>query len=62
VPDSSNKILIPLNKLLEANDRLASAIQATEKHWSHVRQCWIDQMSEPTKLLADHRLKPNGQG
>jgi hypothetical protein len=51
------KILDPLNKLLEANDRLAIAIQGTKCHWPYVSQCWIDQMSEPTKLLADHRLK-----
>jgi hypothetical protein len=62
VPDSSNKILIPLNKLLEANDKLAAALNKTEQQWPYVSKCWIDQMSEPTKLLADHRLKPNGQG
>jgi hypothetical protein len=55
-------LLLPLNKLLEANDRLAAALNKTEKQWPYVSKCWIDQMSEPTKLLADHRLKPDGQG
>jgi hypothetical protein len=62
VPDSSNKILMPLNKLLEANDKLAAALNKTEQQWPYVSRCWIDRLSEPTKLLADHRLKPNGQG
>lgn len=56
------EILLPLNQLLEANDRLAAAIQGTKQVWPYVSKCWIDQMSEPTKLLADHRLKANGQG
>jgi hypothetical protein len=54
---NEKKILIPLNELLKANDRLESAIEATRLHWSHVQQCWIDQMGEPTKLLEDHRIK-----
>jgi hypothetical protein len=57
VPDHNRKILEPLNKLMEANDRLEAAVNATRKHWSYVEQCWIDQL-EPTKLLEDHRLKP----
>jgi hypothetical protein len=54
--DNDKALLLPLNKLLEANDRLAAALNATEKQWPYVTQCWIDQMSEPTKLLSDHRL------
>ncbi len=50
-------VLTPLNKLLEANDRLANAILGTRSIWPTVEKCWIDQMDEPTKLLADHRLK-----
>jgi hypothetical protein len=58
VPEPFNRrILAPLNKLLEANDRLAAALNATEKQWPYVSRCWIDKMSEPTKLLANHRLK-----
>jgi hypothetical protein len=55
-------ILLPLNKLLEANDRLDAAITETRKLWPTAtgNRCWIDQMREPTKLLADHRLKANG--
>jgi hypothetical protein len=55
--EHEKKILITLNKLLEANDRLAQAIEATRNHWPHVEKCWIDQTIEPTKLLEDHRLK-----
>jgi hypothetical protein len=54
---SDKAVLEPLNKLLEANDRLASAIQGTKQIWPYVSKCWIDGMSEPTKLLSDHRLK-----
>jgi hypothetical protein len=53
-------VLDPLNTLLEANDRLASAIQGTRQIWPYVSRCWIDSMSEPTQLLADHRLKSDG--
>ena len=52
-------ILVPLNKLLEANDRLAVAINMTRGAWPYVSECWIDQMSEPTVKLRKHRLKPN---
>lgn len=54
--DRNKELLLPLNKLLEANDRLANAINATKQHWPYVTQCWIDQMSEPTPLLAKHSL------
>jgi hypothetical protein len=55
---NEKKILIPLNELLKANDRLGSAIEATRQHWPHVKKCWIDHvLNEPTKLLEDHRLK-----
>lgn len=57
--DRNKELLLPLNKLLEANDRLANAINKTENQWPYVTKCWIDQMSEPTKLLAKHRL--NGE-
>jgi hypothetical protein len=61
VPEITPKdVLMPLNQALEANDRLENAITATEKHWPYVTDCWIDQMSEPTKLLAKHRIK-NGR-
>jgi hypothetical protein len=58
----NKKLLLSLNELLEANDRLAAAIDKTKLHWPYVSKCWIDKMSEPTKLLADHRLKTDGQG
>jgi hypothetical protein len=59
VPETAKdkRIITDLNKLLEANDRLVNAIDATRGHWKHVSQCWIDQTLEPTKLLSDHRLK-----
>lgn len=58
MPDRNKEILEPLNKLLAANDRLAAAINATEKQWPYVSRCWIDQMSEPTLPLAKHRFRP----
>lgn len=58
--DRNRELLLPLNKLLEANDKLAEALNKTEKQWPYVTHCWIDQMSEPTKLLAKHRLKSDG--
>jgi hypothetical protein len=57
VTDNARELLLPLNALLEANDRLNAAITATRKRWDVPARCWIDQISEPTKLLADHRLK-----
>jgi hypothetical protein len=54
---SDRTVLEPLNKLLEANDRLHSAIHSTRDFWPYVTQCWIDGVTEPTKLLCDHRLK-----
>jgi hypothetical protein len=63
VPDSTLKdLIIPLNKLLEAKDRLANALAMTEQAWPYAHQCWIDQLNEyqePTKLLNDHRI-PKG--
>jgi hypothetical protein len=53
----AKEVILPLNKLLEANDRLSNALQGTADFWPYVAQCWIDQLGEPTKLLADHRLK-----
>jgi len=52
-----DKLLLSLNALLEANEKLNTAIDNTRKAWRMPEQCWIDQMSEPTKLLADYRLK-----
>lgn len=49
-------LLLPLNKLLEANDRLANAINGTKSVWPYTTHCWIDQMSEPTIELANHRV------
>jgi hypothetical protein len=57
VPETTHDILVALNKMLAANDRLDLAIDATRKHWDpHAARCWIDMISEPTKLLADHRI------
>ena len=58
MPETDKQILIPLNNLLAANDRLAAAIQDTRDMWPYVSQCWIDDMSEPTKDLAQYRIKP----
>jgi hypothetical protein len=53
-------VLIPLNKALEANDRLNNALDATARQWPTLTHpCWIDQLSEPTILLAEHRLGKN---
>lgn len=61
--DRDRNILMPLNALLAANDRLEEAIKRTEKQWPHsANPCWIDQLNEPTVLLAKHRLKPCGTG
>jgi hypothetical protein len=54
---SDRTVLEPLNRLLEANDRLHNAIHGTKQIWPYVDKCWIDGMSDPTKLLSDHRLK-----
>jgi hypothetical protein len=51
------KIVTGLNKLLEANDRLDSAIDATRKHWERIPKCWIDKTLEPTPLLEKHRIR-----
>jgi hypothetical protein len=48
--------LTSLNKLLAANDRLNNAIVETRKMWPSVTRCWIDQVTEPTKLLEHHKL------
>jgi hypothetical protein len=53
----SDDLIRPLNVLLEANDRLNAAIDKTRRAWLGPDKCWIDRMNEPTKLLADHRLK-----
>jgi hypothetical protein len=60
-PLGDNQIIIDLNKLLEANDRLEAALDATEQQWPHVSRCWINQINEPTLLLAEHRLGKNGK-
>lgn len=57
--ETDRQILIPLNRLLEANDKLATAINGTKKIWPYVSKCWIDEMSEPTVELAKHRLRGN---
>jgi hypothetical protein len=59
-PLGDNHIIVALNKLLEANDRLEAALNATVSQWPHTPQCWIDQLREPTPLLEKHRLK-NGR-
>ena len=60
MPDKTDrdKILLPINKLLEANDKLMEAIDDSRQYWPYVSKCWIDELSEPTKDLAEHRLKP----
>lgn len=55
-PINDRDVLLPLNNLLAANDRLAAALNATEEQWPYISRCWIDQLSEPTPLLAEHRL------
>jgi hypothetical protein len=60
VPESTdnNKVIISgLNKLLEANDRLDAALDATVRVWPVTPQCWIDKISEPTPLLEKHRIR-----
>ena len=59
MPEASKNILLGLNKMLEANDRLHAALDATKINWDRYKEtcCWVDMISEPTKLLADHRLE-----
>jgi hypothetical protein len=56
-PLGDNQIIVDLNKLLEANDRLDAALDATISQWPFTAKCWVDQINEPTILLEKHRLK-----
>jgi len=47
-----------LENLKKAKMQLMVAINGTVASWPHVEFCWIDQINEPTKLLARHRLPP----
>jgi hypothetical protein len=50
-------LLPALNTLLEANDKLNTAIDATRKAWKLLpEKCWVDRISEPTPLLEKHKL------
>jgi hypothetical protein len=60
-PLGYNHIIVALNKLLEANDRLDNAIDKTRQAWPALNKCWIDQVSEPTPLLEKHRIGKNGK-
>jgi hypothetical protein len=55
--DKGKMILGGLNKLLEANDRLDAALDATIRLWPFAPKCWIDKISEPTPLLEKHRIR-----
>jgi hypothetical protein len=58
VPDHPESKLLPtLNVLLEANDKLDAAIDATREAWKLPEKCWIDQITEPTLLLEKHKLR-----
>jgi hypothetical protein len=62
VPESKviKDLVVPLNRLLAAKDRLANALAMTEQAWPYTHQCWIDQLNdldEPTHLLEKHSLK-----
>jgi hypothetical protein len=57
VPEIDKEILIPLNSLLEANDRLDAALDATVKTWPTTPKCWIDHVNEPTPMLEKHRIR-----
>lgn len=60
--DKDRTILLTLNGLLAANDRLSSAIDKTREQWPYVNRCWIDGINgEPTLLLAEHKLL-SGEG
>ncbi len=55
---TDKSLLLPLNKLLEANDRLNAALDKTTEMWKTAAdKCWIDQMNEPTPLLEKHRIR-----
>jgi hypothetical protein len=57
-PDPQETELLPtLNLLLEANDKLNNAIDATREAWNMPERCWIDQLTEPTPLLNKHKLR-----
>jgi hypothetical protein len=59
VPETAKdkKIVTGLNRLLEANDRLDAALDATVRLWPFAPKCWIDKISEPTPLLEKHRIR-----
>jgi hypothetical protein len=55
---TDKNLLFPLNKLLEANDRLEAALDNTAEMWkTGPDKCWIDQINEPTPLLEKHRIR-----
>jgi hypothetical protein len=56
VTELDTKLLAPLAALLKANGRLVDAIDGTRQFWAWGDRCWIDQISEPTKLLKEHKI------
>jgi hypothetical protein len=55
---ADQKLTNVLDKLKSANLRLRVAMDGTVQNWPNTVKCWIDQISEPTTLLAKHRLLP----
>ena len=51
-----------IDDLKKAKLKLMVAINETVASWPEVTRCWIDQINEPTALLAKHRLKPGTKG
>lgn len=60
--DNKLKLERAVDDLKKAKLKLIVAINETVASWPYVAQCWIDQVNEPTGLLARHRIKPGAKG
>lgn len=43
--------------LKKANSKLRRAITNTILSWPYTEKCWIDNLSEPTLVLQEHKVR-----